>query len=137
MIKFRPNSLRLHIAFAIDNNGNRKYNSDALKVGEYSTVVIKQTLKYGNEYRYSITINGKEVFVVSNNKARDFTDVKLYAGDAYFPPSECYIKNLVFENIGLYIFHFIPFLPACKIASILQFKVWYQKRFKLLPARVG
>ena len=100
MIKFRPNSFKLHISFAINGNGNRHFDTAELKQGEYSSVVIKQTLKYGNEYRYSITINGKEVFVDSNNKAQDFTNVKLYAGDNFFRPSDCMIKNLVFENIG-------------------------------------
>ena len=101
LVIFKPNSFILAIAFSINGNGNRVFYSAPLKQGEYTTVVIKQTLKYGNEYRYSITINGKEVFQTSNNKARDFRDVKLYAGDNYYAPSDCMVKNILFENIGM------------------------------------
>ena len=109
MIKFRPNSYRLHISFAINGNGNTHFDSAELKQGEYSTVVIKQTLKYGNEYRYTVTINGKEVLVKSNNKAQDYKNVKLYAGDNFFEPSDCMIKNLVFENIGMSVYFYFIF----------------------------
>ena len=100
MIKFRPNSYRLHISFAINGNGNRHFDTAELKEGEYSTVVIKQTFMYGNKYRYSIRINGEEVFQTTNTKAQEFKNVKLYAGDEYFTPADCFIKNLKLNNIA-------------------------------------
>ena len=100
MIKFRPNSFKLHIAFSINGNGNRFFDTAPLKEGVYSKVVIKQVLKYGNEYRYSIIINDEEVFQDNNKKAQDFPDVKMYAGDAFFEPSDCFIRNLRFKNIS-------------------------------------
>ena len=100
MIKFRPNSYSLHISFAINGNGNKNFNSAPLKEGEYSTVVIKQTFMYGNKYRYSIRINGEEVFQTTNTKAQEFKNVKLYAGDEYYTPADCFIKNLKLNNIA-------------------------------------
>ena len=100
MIKFRPNSYSLHISFSINGNGNRNFNSAPLKEGEYSTVVIKQTFMYGDKYRYSIRINGKEVFQDTNKKTAVFKDLKLYAGDEYYEPSDCYIRNLKLNNIA-------------------------------------
>ena len=116
MVKFRPNSYKLHISFAVNGNGNRYFDTDPLKEGEYSTIVIKQILKYGDEYRYSISINGEEVFTDNNKKAQDYPDVKMYAGDNFFEPSDCFVRNLRFKNLGMWLEIFF-FSLLIKIAS--------------------
>ena len=100
MIKFKPNSYRLHIAFSLNGLGNKNFDTAALKEGQYSKVVIRQKLMFGNDYRYSISVNGEEVFMVVNKQAMEFPDVKLYAGDTFYEPSNCYIRNLRFKNLG-------------------------------------
>lgn len=107
LVKFNPNSYRLHIAFSLNGRGNGYWNSKSLKEGEYSKVVIKQVFMYAQKYRYSIHINGEEVHQTTNTKPQVFKDAKLYAGDAFFEPSNVLIRNLKFENLGEFYSSFV------------------------------
>ena len=49
---------------------------------------------------YTINLNGAEVHSVVNSDAREFKDVKLFAGDNFFPPADASYKNLIWENLG-------------------------------------
>ena len=49
---------------------------------------------------YTINLNGAEVHSVVNSDARVFKDVKLFAGDNFFPPADASYKNLIWENLG-------------------------------------
>ena len=45
-----------------------------------------------------ITIDGKEAHKVENKDPRIFKDVKVFAGDNFYKPSDASYKNLVWEN---------------------------------------
>ena len=92
--------LALHICFNINGNGNTCFNSKELPKGKYTKVEIKQEFKYANRYRYSVEINDDEVYTVTNTKAQEFVNPKLYIGDAFHQPAKCTIKNFKWVNIG-------------------------------------
>uniref|UniRef100_A0A7M5V0H6 Uncharacterized protein n=1 Tax=Clytia hemisphaerica TaxID=252671 RepID=A0A7M5V0H6_9CNID len=96
---FRPNSMKLHICMAINGNGNLCFNSKELPKGKYTKVEIKQELKYGNRYRYSVEIDDEEVYTITNTKAQVFENPKLYIGDAFYNAPKATIKNFKWINI--------------------------------------
>ena len=96
---FLPKPSRLYICFDI-NGSNRCFSSNALKKGKYYRVEIKQEFKYGNRYRYSVEIEGYEVYTITNTKAQVYDNVKLYMGDAHYEPAKCTIRNFKWINIG-------------------------------------
>ena len=49
---------------------------------------------------YTINLNGAEVHSVINSDARVFKDVKLFAGDNFYPPADASYKKLIWENQG-------------------------------------
>ena len=51
-------------------------------------------------YRYSIEINGKEVYQQHNTKPQDFKDVQMWISDGFYGPGKCVLKNIRFENLG-------------------------------------
>ena len=99
-IKFYSNTFKMQIAFSLNGKGSVQFNTEPLKEGVYSTVVIKQTFTYGTSYRYSIAINGEEVYQAENKKAQEFKNLKLYAGDEYTQQADVFIKNLKLNNIA-------------------------------------
>ena len=116
----------MHIVFPVNDVPNNYFDSAELKEGEYSTVVIKQTFMFGTKYRYSIHINGEEVYQITNSKPREFKNMKLYAGDEYFPPSDCFIKNLKLNNIAcknILFFSFMNVLPKINSNEMLSIRV--------------
>ena len=51
-------------------------------------------------FRYSIEINGKEVYQQHNTKPQDFKDVQMWISDGFYGPGKCVLKNIRFENLG-------------------------------------
>jgi len=79
----------LHICSAINDNSNNCYNSPAIATGIWTTVRISQTA----EGAYSIALNGEEVFVVQNNNAQEYSDVKVYASNPWYVPLDGSIRD--------------------------------------------
>ena len=50
---------------------------------------------------FIVTINGKEFHKVENKDPRTFQNVKVFAGNNFFPAADVTYRNLVWENIGL------------------------------------
>ena len=51
-------------------------------------------------HRYSIEINGKEVYQQTNTKPQDFKDVNMWISDNFYNAANCVLKNIRFENLG-------------------------------------
>ena len=85
---------------------------------------IVQTLQFGKDYRYAISINGKEEYQTGNSKAQEFENVKMYAGDEYYNPAGANIEKIKFQNIGM-----IFFLCFCFL-FIFIYLLFNEKKFK-------
>ena len=92
-----PNLLR--ICSAINGDKNHCYNSKrpGLRRNQWSTVEIAQT-KVNNNYSYTIHLNGVLVYSIINNDARNFSNVKVYAGDGFYDSQPGFIRNLSFQG---------------------------------------
>ena len=92
---------------AVYRNGNDYFLSKIFKLGAWITVNIIQ-FKSGSDYRYQIFLNGEKVHEEINKDIREFKDVKIYAGDPWYPAQPGIIRNFVVTNIkGTYIyFHY-------------------------------
>ena len=49
-------------------------------------------------------LNGARIWKLENSNPKIFSRVKVWAAEARhgFPPADAYIKNLLYENIGIY-----------------------------------
>ena len=81
---------------AIDNNGNRcsKSRPNRVKVDSWTTILIKQYPE-GSSHRFEMRLNGSRVFSILNNKAREFTNVKVYVSDPNYYATPGIINNLL------------------------------------------
>ena len=59
-------------------------------------------------------LNGARIWKLENSSPRTFSRVKVWAAEARhaFPPADAYIKNLLYENIGICIVSIIYY--SCK-----------------------
>ena len=99
-IFFHGNSNKLHVCFAISGSGNKCYNSDNLPSGKVTKIGIQQVHQYETTYRYSISLNGKEVYQTPNTKAKEYKNVKLYLGNEYHNPAKASVLKVKFQNTG-------------------------------------
>ena len=60
-------------------------------------------------------LNGARIWKLENSNPKIFSRVKVWAAEARhaFPPADAYIKNLLYENIGILIVSFI-YYSSCK-----------------------
>merc|ERR1711874_209906 len=88
------------LGFRHSVSGNPSYVIDKkIDVGRWYHLEIKQEKKNQN-VMYTINLNGAEVHSVVNSDARVFKDVKLFAGDNFYPPADASYKKLIWENLG-------------------------------------
>ena len=65
--------------------------------GKWINIEIGQEL-VGTKMIYSIIINGKKVFLVTNSKPTEFENVKGFASSNWYSPISGAIKNLLIQN---------------------------------------
>ena len=126
-IFFHSNTYKLHVCFSINGNSNSCWNSQPLEEKKMVRLSIVQTLQFGKDYRYAISINGKEEYQTGNSKAQEFENVKMYAGDEYYNPAGANIEKIKFQNIGMIFFLCFCFLFIFIYLFIIFFFFRYQK----------
>ena len=98
---FRPRTSRLYISAPINGNADyvfEDHQSGALHLGQsYHLEIHHRYLSNGN-YRYLIKLDGVEIHSIINKDARQFYNVKLYAGDPWYPPMHGTISDFQFTN---------------------------------------
>jgi len=100
-IFFQSNSNKVIICTAISGSGNKCYtSSDNLPNGKVTKIGIQQVHQYGTIYRYSISLNNKEVYQTTNTKAKEFKNAKLYIGDEFLKAAKANILKVKFQNTG-------------------------------------
>jgi len=100
---FRPEGGgSLYICSAV--NGNKDFCSTPATarpleypLNELTEVRISQKMD-GDDYFYTIKINGITVVRVQNNQPEVFSNVKVYMGDPWHPAQEGYIQDLVINT---------------------------------------
>ena len=85
----------LHIASAINGIGNNWINTK-MDLNKWTKVEISQSLE-GGSYIHRTLVDGKEIRSIKNTKPQDFTNVKVYAADPWFPTQEGFVKNINVE----------------------------------------
>jgi len=101
------NSNRLHICMAINDNGNKCWNSQELNIGEWYDVKIRQAFLINEnrsryEFYYQIYINEELQHQWVNNQPRVFHNVNGVYGNTYgsknYAVTNGKIRNFAFES---------------------------------------
>ncbi|XP_065672701.1 uncharacterized protein LOC105845300 isoform X3 [Hydra vulgaris] len=87
----------LHISAPINGNLNRVFKTEPVTLNEWSHIEISQLLE-NNIYKYSIKLNGEEVFAEENREPKSFNNVMVYASDPWYPAQDGFIKDLTILN---------------------------------------
>ena len=72
--------------------------SEMPKVGEWEHYEFHQRYVNGGKYRFFVKRNGEEVYSIINADARQFYDIKVWAGMPIYPACSADIKNLELTN---------------------------------------
>ena len=88
------NPLKAHITSSVNGNKNYYWDSPEFKPLTWTSLEISQERKANSKYAYRIKINGKVSHEIENTDAREFSPVKVYAGDNFFVTSKIKLKNI-------------------------------------------
>ena len=91
------NKNMLHICAAVNDVGSTETNT-VIPLNQWSKAEVRQRKDAGNQYIYSVTVNGKCVHRAVNRKPREFKNVRVYASDPYYPTEQGYIRNLFVQG---------------------------------------
>ena len=80
---------------AVSGIRNSGFNVN-IKLNKLYQIEISQEDKAGKVF-YTVKLDGKTVKSVENKDARAFKDVKVFAGDNFYPPADASYTNLNFE----------------------------------------
>lgn len=94
---FVDNTGRLFNRIPINEEGNYKVDTDDYPLGQWPQVEFSQTLE-NDKFYYLVKVNGKMIEKKENTAPKDFSNVKVYAGNPWQPPLEGYIRNLVINR---------------------------------------
>ena len=101
-ISFAKKSTKIIVCFAIGDNNKECYTSkDGLPKDKFTAVVVKQVMDE-KKYVFSVSIDGKEEkdSVKTNDKAKEYNDVDIYASDKESEPAKAVVKNIKSTNLG-------------------------------------
>ena len=90
-------------------------DNSSTTTGELQKVEVAQE-KVGDEYKYSVSVNDKELINVVNNQTYAYKDVYIFAGAPWFKPDGGVIKKLTYFTKGT------RFFEKCPYKSILANK---------------
>jgi len=86
----------LTITSSVNGNGNDYFDYD-IDLEKWYHIEIYQAERNG-QYYYTIKIDGTEEVNVVNSRPLAFQDVKVFAGDNFFPAADADYKNLIWET---------------------------------------
>eukprot|EP00091_Calanus_sinicus_P009171 TRINITY_DN21602_c0_g1_i1.p1 TRINITY_DN21602_c0_g1~~TRINITY_DN21602_c0_g1_i1.p1 ORF type:complete len:121 (-),score=23.57 TRINITY_DN21602_c0_g1_i1:42-404(-) len=89
----------LAVRSALNGDVDYKYIGPALQPREVYNIKIQQTQQNDpNTYNFDVSFNGQFLGTVPNMIAMKFNDVKLYAGDSFYPAANAQMWNLVVKS---------------------------------------
>merc|ERR1712142_1272513 len=88
----------LHVASAVDGVTNMWIDTQKIyPLKTWIKIRISQALVYG-QFVYAVVVDGQTVHKEVNDVAAMFTDVKVYAGDPWYPAQDGKIRNLTLKT---------------------------------------
>merc|ERR1712042_18359 len=88
----------LHVAAAVDGITNMWIDTKKIyPLKTWIKIKISQALMYDN-FVYTVEVDGQTVHEEINDVAAMFTDVKVYAGDPWYPAQDGKIRNLTLKT---------------------------------------
>ena len=94
-----PNSQKVGFNTALNDEVSYSYRSvEDLELNRVYKIEVHQRYISNGTYRYFIKIDGEEIHSAINSKARQYYNVKVYAGDPWHNASQGFISKLHFTN---------------------------------------
>ena len=106
----------IHFTNAVNGNSNYHFDFHSINVNKWYSIIIQQIWENGKvkvkeelhkrykfiicQIYYSVSVDGKQIYRVENKDPRTFQDVKVFAGDNFFPAADASYRNMVWENLG-------------------------------------
>ena len=92
-------SYKLHITSAINGNHDKNRNiPNILEINQLYHLEVNQRYVSNGEYLYTITLDGEDLMSIVNSDARQFYNVKVYAGNPWNANCPVYISNFKITN---------------------------------------
>ncbi|XP_065678704.1 uncharacterized protein LOC124807437 isoform X2 [Hydra vulgaris] len=89
----------LYVASAISGFANSDFYSKLiLPINEWIQVKISQ-IKFTNQYIFAIEVANSSIYKTQNTLSKNFSNVKVYIGDPWYPAQPGFIRNLVIIEI--------------------------------------
>ena len=87
------------ISTALSGTKDFKFISEKqFNVDEWTSVTISQRHAADGSYYFDFGVNGTSEYSKVNTDVREFSNVKVYASDPWYPAQDGFIKNLVITN---------------------------------------
>ena len=95
-----PGQRRIHFTSGISGHVNYIFNTKrGLPLNRWVSLKVTQRQVKGGRFRYTIYVNGRQVFTIINTKPRNFRNVKVYVSDPWYPAANGVIRRLIFKVI--------------------------------------
>jgi len=104
----------LHFTNAVNGNGNYHFNYE-IELNKLYHIEIAQEEKNEKVF-YTVKVDGVTIKSVENTDPRTFKDVRVFAGDNFYPPTDGSYSNLIWESF-----------PRCKSLSVSTYDFTYFK----------
>ena len=97
---FKPQTTKLIICSAINDNANRCYfGTDNVPINTWSRIRISQyrvqsEVPLESVYKFVVLVNGEELFAELNEAGSTFSDAMLYTSNPFNPAAAVQIRNL-------------------------------------------
>ena len=94
----KPNSLALTFFNFVNGNGNHAHRGVAVKLNEWTSIKLSTLKRFNETYKYTIDVNGVEVYSVINKSVKVWNNVKVYHLNGPYGVPPYLIKNFEFET---------------------------------------
>ena len=104
-IWFTPSTTKMSIYSAINGDSEYFIETDPIPINAWAWVEMSQVRQPDGVYQFTIRMAGAIIHQIINTDPREFSDVKIYTSDNYWPAANAKIANLTIktfpDNINL------------------------------------
>ena len=92
------NQHKMLVCSDINGNKNSCYTTrNIIKAHKWTSIKISQIKAFGGYY-FGITVNGRRIYTVRNDRAMSFNNVYVYAANPWYTNQQGQIKNLIVKS---------------------------------------